>query len=153
MWRAPDLRLVFSSAMAASRVLDVLVDNVAVGQTPWERTLAVGRHTVALRGDADDGTPPETAEVRLRDVTHVSLAAEPLDASLRVAPEPASALVAVDGVTVGHGVWEGKLKSGAHKIEVAARPRRRLPRALGRDVRARDLGGPEGPRARRRLGR
>jgi hypothetical protein len=105
---------------ATSKALDVVVDNVVVGKSPWEGTLAVGPHTVALRGENDEGTPPASAAVRLRDVTHLNLSAETLDATLRIAPVPATAMVSLDGVLVGQGVWEGKLRSGAHKIEIGA---------------------------------
>ena len=105
---------------ATNKALDVVVDNVVVGKSPWEGTLAVGPHTVALRGENDEGTPPASAAVRLRDVTHLNLSAEPLDATLRIAPVPATANVSLDGVLVGQGVWEGKLRSGAHKIEIGA---------------------------------
>lgn len=105
---------------AGGGALDVLIDDVAVGKTPWEATLAVGRHTVSLRGAADLGTQPAEAVVTKNEVTRLSLAAERLDATLRVIPTPAGALVSVDGVIVGHGVWEGRLRAGAHKVELAA---------------------------------
>ncbi|MDB4994190.1 MAG: uncharacterized protein JWM74_1622 [Myxococcaceae bacterium] len=104
----------------SGRALDVVVDSVTVGKTPWEGTLAVGRHTVILRGEGDEGSPPVDASVLLRDVTRLSLAAEHLDASLRVVPTPAGAMISIDGVIVGQGVWEGRLRSGPHKVEVAA---------------------------------
>jgi hypothetical protein len=56
----------------------------------------------------------------VNDVTRVRLAAQVLDAQLRVTPTPTTALVSIDGVVVGHGAWEGKLRSGAHVVEVAA---------------------------------
>src|SRR4029078_1158623 len=41
-------------------------------------------------------------------------------ATLRVQPTPASATTAIDGVSVGRGTWEGKLRKGNHHIEIAA---------------------------------
>jgi len=111
-------RLVVAEAGGAT--LDVLIDDVVVGKTPWEATLAVGRHTVSLRGAGDLGTQPADATVAKDDVTRLTLSAEALDASMRVIPTPAGALVSIDGVIVGHGVWEGRLRSGAHRLEVAA---------------------------------
>jgi hypothetical protein len=139
-------RLVVTEAGGAA--VDVLVDGVVVGKTPWEAMVAVGTHTVALRGEGDLGTPPADAAVAKDDVTRLSLAAEPLDASLRVVPTPAGALVSIDGVVVGRGVWEGRLHSGQHRVELAAdgfQPivreatlehgeRKSLPIALERDV-------------------
>ncbi|HEY8077107.1 MAG TPA: PEGA domain-containing protein, partial [Labilithrix sp.] len=89
-------RLVVTEAQG--RALDVIVDDVVVGKTPFEQTLPVGRHTVSLRGEGDLGTPPADATVVRDDVTRLALAAEPLDASLRVIPTPAGALVSIDGV-------------------------------------------------------
>jgi len=57
--------------------------------------------------------------VKLGQVTALSLAAEPLEGSARVEPTPAGASVAIDGVVVGRGVWEGRLRVGPHRIEVA----------------------------------
>lgn len=102
------------------KTLDVVVDGVVVGKTPWEGTLAVGDHMVLLRGEGNVGTQPVPAPVSLNQVTPLTLRAESLDASLRVEPLPAGASVAIDGVTVGRGLWEGRLRSGPHKVEVAS---------------------------------
>ena len=110
-------RLVVTEASA--KVLTVVVDNVEVGKTPYEGTLPVGRHVVALRGPDDLGTAPVDAVIQENQSTPLGLAAETLDSALRITPTPAGALVSIDGVIVGHGVWEGKLRSGAHTVEVA----------------------------------
>jgi hypothetical protein len=107
-------------AEQGGRSLDVLVDNVVVGQTPWEGTLAVGDHTVALRGKEKLGTQPVAAPVKAQEVTALTLRAEELDAAMRVDPTPAGARVAINAVTVGRGAWAGRLKSGTHRVEVAA---------------------------------
>jgi hypothetical protein len=99
---------------------DVVIDDVAVGKTPWEGTLPVGPHTLALRGDGDLGSQPTPVEVRLGQVTRVVLYVEPLRCRLRVEPTPPSASIAVDAVEVGHGVWQGKLRCGAHSVDVSA---------------------------------
>ncbi len=52
--------------------------------------------------------------------TSITLVAVELDASARIEPTPAGALVAVDGVSVGRGVWEGGLRSGSHRVEATA---------------------------------
>jgi hypothetical protein len=102
------------------RVVDVVVDSVVVGKTPWEGTLAVGEHTVVLRGEGTLGTQPASAPVRLNQLTPLTLVAEELEVTARVEPTPANATVAIDGVSVGRGVWDGKLRAGGHKIEAAA---------------------------------
>lgn len=103
----------------SGKSVDVLVDGAVVGKTPWEGTLPVGEHVVLLRGEGNLGTQPAVAPVRLNQVTPITLVAEQLDATLRVEPVPAGASVAIDGVVVGRGLWEGKLRAGQHKVEVA----------------------------------
>lgn len=66
------------------------------------------------------GAPPSSAEIQPNQTTTLRLSATRLDATVRVDPTPTSARVDVDGVTVGNGVWEGKLRSGKHQVEVTA---------------------------------
>ncbi len=101
-------------------VLDVIVDGARVGQTPWTGELAPGEHVVLLRGENARGTQPARATVRLGETADLVLAEETLDTTLRVAPTPIGASVALDGVTLGRGVWEGSVREGEHTIEVAA---------------------------------
>ena len=104
---------------AEGKSLDVLVDNVVVGKTPWEGAIATGEHTVQLRGEGTLGAPPASAPVKLDETTRLTLRAEELDSALRVEPRPVSARVAIDGVSVGRGVWEGRLRAGTHRVEIA----------------------------------
>lgn len=105
---------------ATGKSVDVRVDGVVVGQTPWEGALEVGGHVVTLAGEGALGSQPASAPVRLGDVTRLSLVLEPLRGSLAVAPSPAFATVAVDGVTLGRGRWRGRVREGAHRVEIAA---------------------------------
>lgn len=105
---------------ASGGKFEVIVDGAPVGETPWEGALAVGEHTVVLRGDDQMGTPPNTAIVEEGKTTGLTLQAVRLDAIIRVEPTPSNARVALDGVTVGNGVWEGAVPSGSHKVEVFA---------------------------------
>ncbi len=105
---------------ANQKELEVLVDGAPVGKTPWQGQLAVGVHGVSLRGEGDLGTPPSAATVVENQTTTVTLAAKKLDARVRVEPVPSNARVDIDGVSVGAGIWEGQLESGAHRIEVYA---------------------------------
>jgi hypothetical protein len=119
------LRLLSRSGMllvreAKGQVLDVLIDGALVGKTPWQGSLAVGVHGVALRGEGDVGSPPGAATVKDGETATVTLAATKLDARVRIEPLPASARVDLDGVSVGAGIWEGQLTSGEHRIEVSA---------------------------------
>jgi hypothetical protein len=107
-------------AEQSGKAVDVRVDGLVVGKTPWEGTLPVGDHVVVLVGDGDTGTPPVAAPVRLNEITPLTLAVEELGASLRIEPKPEVANVAVDGVVVGRGLWEGRLRPGAHRLELAS---------------------------------
>ena len=101
------------------RNLELIVDGVVVGTTPWEGPLAVGAHNAVLRGEGAIGSQPVDAAVRENELTVLRVAAETLDAVLRVEPAPIGADVAIDGVSVGHGVWEGRVRAGGHRVEVA----------------------------------
>ncbi|WP_437308228.1 PEGA domain-containing protein [Sorangium sp. So ce388] len=107
-------------AERGGKTLDVVVDGSVVGKTPWEGRIAAGDHVVLLRGDGDLGTLPVPVSIELDRTTPLTLEAEELAAALRVKPEPMNASVAIDGVTVGRGLWEGRLRAGAHRVEVAA---------------------------------
>ncbi|AKT40346.1 uncharacterized protein CMC5_044990 [Chondromyces crocatus] len=98
--------------------VEVLVDNVVVGRTPWEGRLGVGDHMVVLRGEGKLGTQPTPAQVKSQELTSLALLAEDLDASLRVDPTPPGASVWINAVNVGNGVWLGRLKAGQHRVEV-----------------------------------
>jgi hypothetical protein len=111
------------------RALDVVVDTIVVGKTPWEGPLSPGAHTVLLRGDARLGTQPATVPIRVDDVTTIALHADTLDCELRIEPVPLGATIAVDGVAVGRGLWEGRVREGGHRVEAAAEgflPERRV---------------------------
>jgi hypothetical protein len=105
---------------AEGRALDVIVDGAVMGKSPWSGTLAVGHHTVALRGADDLGAPPTAANVEANRTATLTLRATKLDAEMRIEPTPANARIDIDGVQVGSGVWEGRLQSGTHQIEVTA---------------------------------
>src|SRR5262249_9748907 len=107
-------------AEQGGRALDVLVDGSRMGESPWEGPLLPGPHVVVLRGEGNLGTPPVQLTVEVDRTTPLTLAAEELDAALRVEPVPMNASVAIDGVTVGRGIWDGRLPAGVHRVEIAA---------------------------------
>lgn len=100
--------------------LDVVIDGVVVGQTPWQGALPLGEHVVLLRGEEQRGTLPTPVTISQDKPTQLSLVAEALNARLRIEPTPANAMIALDGITLGRGVWEGALRAGEHRIEVTA---------------------------------
>jgi hypothetical protein len=106
---------------AAGKALDVVVDGAVVGKTPrYEGVLSVGPHTVLLRGEGNLGTAPAQATVKENVATTLTLSAVELDSEIRIEPVPATANVFVDSVQIGNGVWEGRLQSGQHQLEIAA---------------------------------
>lgn len=105
---------------AEGRALDLVLDGATIGKTPWSGSVAVGTHSVALKGEGELGTPPSAAEVKAQNTTSLVLRAVKLDARLTVEPEPANAQVDLDGVNVGVGIWQGSLASGPHHVEVYA---------------------------------
>lgn len=102
------------------QALEVLVDGNAVGKTPWEGPIAPGEHMVVLLGEGELGTPPASIAVELNRRASLTLAAEKMSAWIRIEPVPANAVVALDGVGLGHGLWQGRLRPGVHKVEMAA---------------------------------
>jgi hypothetical protein len=111
-------RLVVAEASGASA--EVVVDGIVMGKTPWSGLLDVGSHTVLLRGPGEVGTPPTSLDIASGRSTVLTLRAERLDSGMRVEPTPSTARVDIDGVQVGRGPWEGSLRSGTHRVEVAA---------------------------------
>jgi hypothetical protein len=105
---------------AGGRVLDVVVDGIPVGSTPWEGPIAAGEHAIVLRSPDNYGTLPSQATVKVNETKVVALKAENLGASLRIVPDPPTASVALDGFFVGRGAFEGRLRPGEHPIKVVA---------------------------------
>lgn len=104
---------------ASGKKASVFVDGAPVGTTPWQGRVDPGRHGVALRGEGVLGTQPVSANVGADGTVTLSLALEQLACTLVVAPTPVSSSVAIDGIDVGRGVWSGRLRCGAHRVEVA----------------------------------
>jgi hypothetical protein len=104
----------------SGKAVDAIVDDVPVGKTPWEGSVSPGNHMVLLRGEGSIGTQPAAAPVRVDETTTLNLAVEPLESELRIESVPVSAAVAIDGVSLGRGVWEGRVRAGAHRVEVTA---------------------------------
>lgn len=102
------------------KTLDVVVDGVPVGVTPWEGPLSVGDHSVLLRSLDSFGTLPASVKVKRSELTKIKLTAEQLGASIKVVPAPATASVLLDGFFVGRGPYEGRLRPGEHAIKVVA---------------------------------
>ena len=105
---------------SGGRQLELFVDSVKVGRTPWQGELPIGSHLVLLVGPQRLGTPPSTTEIQTGKTTFLTLQALKLDSALRVDPTPTDAAVFVDEIAVGNGVWHGRLPTGLHHIDVIA---------------------------------
>lgn len=103
----------------SGQAIDVVVDGAVVGKAPWEGLLGIGPHVVLLRGEGNLGSEPVEASVRAGKVTALTLIAEELESSILVKATPGAAVVTVDSVPVGRGVWEGLLRTGPHWVEVS----------------------------------
>jgi hypothetical protein len=92
---------------------DVFVDRANVGVSPWEGTVAAGRHVVwTQRGESS--ASPIAAIVIEGQVALVRLSSVPAGAVVRIEADPPTALVSLDGVALGTGVWQLRLAQGAH---------------------------------------
>jgi hypothetical protein len=107
-------------AERAGKKLDVIIDGYLVGETPWEGAVATGTHTVLLRGSESVGSLPAPVTIQTKALSELTLDAETLDATAQVIPTPTTASIALDGLFVGRGPWEGRLRPGAHKVKVVA---------------------------------
>lgn len=132
----------------AGRKMEVVVDGIPVGVTPWEGEVSPGPHSIALRPvtakndprkgvcdpeetafipeDAADptsaemGTEPMTVIVKEGQTTPIDLKAERLGAVVRIVPNPPDADVYIDGVWVGRGLYIGRAKPGKHIVKTKA---------------------------------
>jgi len=95
----------------------VFVDGGLVGDAPWEGRLSPGRHVVRLGGADRLGTDPVSVAVSENEQSRVALELVPVECHARIAPTPASASVALDGVELGRGVWQGALSCRLHRVE------------------------------------
>jgi hypothetical protein len=107
-------------AERTERSVDVVVDGTVVGRTPWEGALAPGEHVLLLRGEGSVGTQPMLVTITLDQVMALDLLAEDLGAMLAIEPQPAWAAVSLDGVALGRGAWQGRVRVGKHRIEATA---------------------------------
>lgn len=95
---------------------DLFIDGAVAGKLPWSGLLAPGVHLVQAIRD-DKGSSLQSITILQGQTALVRLSARPLARAVRVEAIPASATLQIDGLTVGHGTWEGRLPEGAHRVE------------------------------------
>ncbi len=94
---------------------DVFVDQVLVGQTPWEGVVATGPHVVILR-QATRGSKPSAVTVVEGQTALVRVETFDLGPSVSLRVEPPSAGLSLDGVLLANGSWEGRLPRGRYRV-------------------------------------
>jgi len=97
---------------------DVLVDGVVLGPAPWEGRLTPGVHVVSTR-KGDSGSAPTLATVLQGQTTLTRLASSPLGPVLRLTVTPRTADLALNGVPLGKGRWEGPLPAGKYRLDAS----------------------------------
>ncbi|MBI2391378.1 MAG: PEGA domain-containing protein [Deltaproteobacteria bacterium] len=102
---------------------DVIVDGAPkgkTGKTPYSEKIGPGNHWVALRGPGNLGTQPAPVNVQVDQTFTLRLKLEELPAEARIETDPVGAAIVLDGVPVGQGSWEGRLRLGAHKVDATS---------------------------------
>jgi len=102
---------------------DVIVDGAPkgkVGKTPYQEKIGPGNHWVALKGPGNLGTQPAPVNVQVDQTFTLRLKLEELPAEVRVETDPVGSAIVLDGVPVGQGSWEGRLRAGAHKVDATS---------------------------------
>jgi hypothetical protein len=102
---------------------EVIVDGAPKGKVskdPYSEKLAPGTHWVALKGAGKMGTQPAPVTVALDQTATLRLTLEELPGEARIETEPVGAAIVLDGVPVGQGSWEGRLRAGSHKVDATS---------------------------------
>jgi hypothetical protein len=96
---------------------EIFVDGALLGRVPWEGTLAPGDHVFWVR-KGDQGSAPKRIIVVQGQTVLVETKMTALGPEVRFVAEPSTALMWLDGVQLGAGVWQGRLPLGEHTMEL-----------------------------------
>lgn len=91
-----------------------------VGKQPYEERIAPGLHWVVLKGEGKLGTQPAPVNVQVDQTFVLRLRLEELPGEARIETDPVGSNIILDGVPVGQGSWEGRLRVGQHKIDATS---------------------------------
>lgn len=102
---------------ANGAAVDVTVDGQVVGPAPWEGELPPGDHKLQVRGpkSASRERPFSLARKQRLDLTEEAVSTV---GHVRITTLPASAMIALDGESVGSGVYDADVAPGPHKIVI-----------------------------------
>jgi hypothetical protein len=112
-------RLRVETTEAEDAGADVSIDGALIGHAPWEGTLAPGAHVLVVRRETRGSGPLRAVVVEDQTVLVRSGLAR-LGPEFRLAVEPSSASLSIDGVVVGTGEWRDALPMGRHTFEARA---------------------------------
>lgn len=100
---------------AGGMVVDVLVDGVRVGSTPFEGTLAAGTHLLTSQA-GDLGSAPEVIDVLAGRTLLLRVSPKTLGGMISIVSEPSSAELFLGAVPLGRGHFEGRLPLGEYTV-------------------------------------
>lgn len=102
---------------------EIIVDGAPkgkTGKTPYSEKIGPGAHWVALKGPGNLGTQPAPVNVQVDQTFTLRLKLEELGGEARIETDPVGAAIVLDGVPVGQGTWEGRLRVGSHKVDASS---------------------------------
>jgi len=102
---------------------EIIIDGAPkgkTGKTPYSEKIGPGAHWVALKGPGNLGTQPSPVNVQVDQTFTLRLKLEELGGEARIETDPVGAAIVLDGVPVGQGTWEGRLRVGSHKVDASS---------------------------------
>lgn len=117
--RAGTLQVIEETGAEAEIIIDGAPKG-KTGKTPYSEKIGPGAHWVALKGPGKLGTQPAPVNVQVDQTFTLRLKLEELGGEARIETDPVGAAIVLDGVPVGQGTWEGRLRVGSHKIDASS---------------------------------
>lgn len=117
--RAGTLQVIEETGAEAEIIIDGAPKG-KTGSTPYSEKIGPGAHWVALKGPGNLGTQPAPVNVQVDQTFTLRLKMEELGGEARIETDPVGAAIVLDGVPVGQGSWEGRLRVGSHKIDASS---------------------------------
>jgi hypothetical protein len=102
---------------------EVIIDGAPKGKVsaqPYEERIGPGAHWVVLKGPGILGTEPVPVNVQVDQTVVLRMRLVELAGEARIETDPVGSAIILDGVAVGQGSWEGRLRPGPHKLDVSS---------------------------------